>query len=847
MVVVRKKSKSASASSSSTRKSTSSTRKSTPSTRKSTSSTRKSAIKPSATKPKVVKATKKVSVKKPSKKSSQKVRKETPKKVKAQVKKSQPKRQVSKMNKGKSKNSTATISKGKNAKNKNTKNKDTKNKSVKKNSTKKQVFRKPQDLDVSDLELGTSMHPRLDKLQSESGVIGGKLEKMDEKLGLPPLPASGDKPSDIVKTINNFEDKLHKDDLKKSTKKKSFFAKLLGDDSNDNNKSKKHDSLNHDSLDSKAASDDLKTDDNFNDSESLIDLNYKPDFSMENIDLSSLTPAERKEFSREEKELEELEKKINDDESKNSFESTDNNPKADTAEKILPRPNTVQEEFRIEEPMKKEATLKFESPENSETDKKAKKNKKSKKNKKDKKNKKGESKKENNVTSKTDKLSETDENVQQDSQKEILLLPPGEKEAKPKKKGFLAKLFGSSKSKKEDSNVSNKSSVANLDDEVKITTPTSDTSINLNEQNPFEQKPVGNGQDKDGLESNPKSEPKSNDLANENSDEHSTSFLSDSIESELGSRSGYDEDVADDIANKKENDELENADNPFLSEDAQKETENANLKKDKTDEKKNDSNVPVSTLEARKEKIRKEIKELEKELSERKAEYEDKTTALNKKEQLLDKRERDLDDRENILLTLQTDLIRERKELDKREFEFFMNKGNNSPPERPTITLSIEKDLKSLPSGMSDERMKLEQLLNQTRTLAINRDFAKAKSSYNRLVEKFHSVELTPSDKESLHLSIKELFNDINILMKSEQATYSNVQETSEEPNPNNNSAFNLGPKSNPQFNDSQVGAVAAEAADDGLKETEKDAFGSPDDSKNNPFMSEENGSNLQQ
>ncbi len=788
MVVVRKKSKSASASS---------------------SSSRSSAVSK--------KTKKKIPATKPSKKTSSNS-KGTSKKTKVQVKKTPSKATKSKATvKVTNKSSNLEKSAKKNA--------------VKRRTAKKKVSRKPRDLDVSDLEVGTSMHPRLDKLQSESGIVGEKLEKMDEELGLPPLPNFGEKPSEIVKAINKFDSNTADNNSKSKKTKKSFFAKLLGEDS----KSKKPERT--DNIPDANNSKDIDGSDSF------IDLNYTPNFSAPEIDTDSLSPEEKKEFVKEEKELEKIEKTIKDDASKLGLDYKPDGSSNESTEQVLPHPNSVPDEFKIEKPTVREASIEFDSDKNFKKDKTG-------KNKKDKKSK--EAKKSKNDAKNDNIMNEV---VSENKKSEpLLMLPPSQ--AKSRKKGFFAKLFGSkSQDESSENSVSemkkaNDSPISDLGNEVKVTdsvatdsartdnTATADAADGTNPENlsnPFdngvssqsEKSSYQEGKDekKELRDSGVDSELPKPELSENISDEHSNSFLSDSIGSEMEQRSGYLEDV-DDESKKEVPNETQESENGIDSPDLELKKSKSGSNKLAKDSK---ANVSVSTLEARKDKLRKEISELEKELGARKAEFEDKTTSMAKKEQLLDKRERDLDDRENILLTLQTDIIRERKELDKREFDFFVKSQKTSSPERPTISLSVENDLKSIPMGLSDDRMKLEQLLNQTRTLAINRDFAKAKSNYNRLVEKFHSVELTPSDKQSLHLSIKELFNDINILMSSERATHDNDQQQDSVNRSNIDSQQNDRLQDN-DFNPEVESSNPSNIVDDNFKDKT---------SNSNPFVSE--------
>ena len=717
----------------------------------------------------------------------------------------------------KSKNSVSSL-------NKKTKSKRNVTRKVKKPTVKNKNLNL--DLDVSDLETGTSMHSRLDKLAENERKIGANLEKMDESLGLPPLPANVENSaSEIVNKINDFDSKFHpKEPIKESidAHKKGFFEKLLGSDKKASKRKKDSiDSLKNSSSSGSINSEKLKD---------PIDFNYKVDFSKNDFsaqkdDFDSLTPEEKREFKQEEKELEKMEaliendsKKIEENESSkngskdvNPFEDAFDNKNGNHKEsnynnditndssridskhplgepKNPMKPNQVPQEFLKEEPHKREVGLKLNLADDS------KKN--SKKGGRDEK-----------------KVKESDKTQNSDKSKDLnaseTLLPPADSSFKistdkQNKKGFFAKLFASKKTKQVDEKQSNrangngiiKSSIQqagnNTDENISDAVKSEDVKIvgssenisNLGDNSVDGSKLIAppidsssgqsnedNGKTIEGKEKDDKDlttdsgislEPKSS------FDEHSTSFLSDSLAAEMTTRGGFEEDnSAKENVNQSKD---EGSDKNFDSSASDKKSPDSSdiSKKERL------SKVDVSRLEAKKEMLESQISELENKHKEMKASFEDRTVKLDRKEKSLDKRERDLDDRENILLTLQTDLIRERKELDKREFEFFMNQEKSSLPGRPKITLSLEDDLKSLPKGMSDERMKLEQMLNQTRTLAINKEFDKAKINYNRLVERFHSLELTPSEKKAVHLSIKELYNDISLLMNTESHNVDN-------------------------------------------------------------------------
>ena len=749
------------------------------------------------------------------------------------------------------------------------------------------------DIDVSDLEFGTSMHERLDKFETSSDNFGKKLKQMDEKLGLPPLPErKTESVSDVVKSMNKFnsnsninqeivdtdfdnksgpaENKLNEslpddflaqtkndnkfDEKNNSTmpekKRKGFFSKLFSADKNDSKDRNSNDS-NNSKFDSQ--------------SEFKIDFDYKPDFSNPknsddfDVDLKSnldaLSPSERKEILEEKRELEKLEKLVEKDEEKiekrklkentqldehtnadehakldeinmasykNPFKgdltisSSGSGNTSDASPSIdgLPRSNYIPEEYRIEKPHQREIALSMDDSSLS-----GKNN--------------GEKKKKNEKNKKKGTNSTKDNALEDDS--ETKLLPPASNEFKlNEKKSFFSKLFGSKRHSKSEKTLENS--------KMGLGQPQSAPEIDKNDvAGKFDIGVKSDNEKENDREINddikvtdsvgsPLKAPEidSNSLSSSsNLDEHANSFLSNSLEAEMDSRNAspsssdlsthtnsnpfetdanVNKELEKNIFDKDEN--VENADSVdakpnridkesddmVAKENKEKATnEPENLVENKTDNPLTSgktSSLNISKLEAQKEKLKRELKEIDEKLKNNKATFEDTTARLDNRERMLDKRERELDDRESILLTLQTDLIRERKELDKREFEFFMNQEKSSFKGKPTITLSLENDMKALPKGMSDERMKLEQMLNQTRTLAINKEFEKAKFNYNRLVEKFHNLELSPSEKKAIHLSIKELFNDINILMNSDPgsdvSSEDNLNSDSSSYNPNN-------------------------------------------------------------
>ncbi len=660
-----------------------------------------------------------------------------------------------------------------------------------------------------------NLHPRLEKLEDDSSSLAKDLHKqMDNLLGLPPEPNQ----KLGFDTSSSNTTGSTKDSLK--SHKIGFFEKLLGD-KNDKTEDKKKDTSLH-SNDKKEDYDPFKLDISFGSSSSS-----NPSASSSS---SSSDDPEMKEYEREKKNLENFEKEIKELDktdkitggasSKSADSESGSKPGASVApvmkkETSQAHPDDVPDEYRVEKPHSREVPLKMSAEEN---------NKETHKDKTD-----SSDKKEKNSKEKDSSSVASDEKKEdsKESSEPMKLLPASEKESKKnekKKSGFFSKLFGGSKTGKEDASKESKNTEAkdslskhskalgkisgpsfdnpngsksnkevsaekifsdetagpkkkddkkkddphdgkNLteatsvvaESQTQTTSPSTpeetenqntdferptDEPQNLTPSSPESSDTKQNKAEGDDTISDEEKELRS--MENEK-DEHSTSFVIDSLADELSDSSS------------------DTSSSGKTSKDSSKSSDASGQDNEKGSDK------SALKLQVKKDKLEKEIAELEETLKTKKAMFEDRTTKLDRKEKELDKREAEIDDRENILLTLQTDLIRERKELDKREFEFFMSRENSALPGRPTLTLSVDDDLKALPKGMSDERMKIEQLLNQTRTFAISKNFDKAKTSYNRLVDKFHAAELSPSEKKVVHLSIKELFNDINLLMNTVQ------------------------------------------------------------------------------
>ncbi|MFP4190046.1 MAG: hypothetical protein ACLFSL_03330 [Candidatus Woesearchaeota archaeon] len=621
--------------------------------------------------------------------------------------------------------------------------------------------------DISDLEAGTSMHERLERLEhGPTATFDSPDSSMDKTLGLPPLPGY--------------------DEADKGSKKKGLFSKVFGDSKEDTKTKAKGDGTSDDKMTSPDESDEAS---------GLSKQQGEPshpgtDESLEQLDAEasdSLGPSELKEFKSMEKDVKDLEQEetamadIPKAKSKRSssgaptpVEKAGSNSSGDM--KTNTHPDSVPREFSKEEPHKREKPLKMESDIDNGTD------------------------------------------VPEPSERKDL--PAADNSYKlqgKKKKGLFAKLFGSKpkKSKKRKKGKDDKEKPDEEPDAVKKTevdnrkgdegSPSMHESEGIKEKAKdflnkkdkrssddkksddsgiFKDEPGADENDDksrqlggnavngkgEGLADDAEVRPKEpTDLSQgdaqssadqaqsiqdgerteDNQDQSSNSFFDDAISAEMSHGQGADSRVVDPDAQdygKEKKQEPATKDEKLAKQALSKE---------------------VSKLQVKKEKLEKELAEVEKQYKETKTSFEDKRAELEAKQKKLDKRQVELDERESILLTLQTDLIRERKELDNREFKLFMSKQSHEADESPAIDVPLRDDMKSLPQGLSDERMKIEQMMNQTRTLAINNDIDKAKSNYNRLVEKFHEAELSPNDRKVLHLSIKELYNDISLLVRS--------------------------------------------------------------------------------
>lgn len=183
-------------------------------------------------------------------------------------------------------------------------------------------------------------------------------------------------------------------------------------------------------------------------------------------------------------------------------------------------------------------------------------------------------------------------------------------------------------------------------------------------------------------------------------------------------------------------------------------------------------NISISKLEHKKDELEASIAELKVTHSD----LDKRSKDVSTKETELDKREKGLLEREDILLTLQSDIIKERKDLDEREFKLYMDmeRSTLSPIKAPKS--AVLRDIKEIPQGMSPERARLEKLMNAVTTLASNKQLKEAMSTYNQLVEEYRGIEMVPEEKWHVNLAIKELYHDINMLVTETASSESSNQ-----------------------------------------------------------------------
>ena len=175
--------------------------------------------------------------------------------------------------------------------------------------------------------------------------------------------------------------------------------------------------------------------------------------------------------------------------------------------------------------------------------------------------------------------------------------------------------------------------------------------------------------------------------------------------------------------------------------------------------------LSVEKLRMQEERHVKKLSELDKEISMKTSEYDAREKKLDLWESRLNNREKDLDERENILLTMQADIIKERRELDNREFSLYMKEelaGSNVDYSESQHNNHAEFKSKRSNSDNSDV-FQVELLIEQTIELLKNSHVKDAKLAYNRLVTKFNDLKCSADEKRRLHLLLLELYNDISI------------------------------------------------------------------------------------
>ncbi len=180
--------------------------------------------------------------------------------------------------------------------------------------------------------------------------------------------------------------------------------------------------------------------------------------------------------------------------------------------------------------------------------------------------------------------------------------------------------------------------------------------------------------------------------------------------------------------------------------------------------------ISISKLEHKRDLLESSVKALEMEYAQKKRsleqtlkEMESKINDIATREKALDVREKELLERENVLLTLQSDMIAERKELDEREFKLFIKEEQLQVQIPKSPLLAIKPDLVRMKTGLSNERRRIEEFLNQVRKLVLDKKLDDAKVLYDQMVSEFKSLQLPKNEVTELALAIKEVYNDITV------------------------------------------------------------------------------------
>ncbi|MFP4112097.1 MAG: hypothetical protein ACLFUO_03785 [Candidatus Woesearchaeota archaeon] len=174
--------------------------------------------------------------------------------------------------------------------------------------------------------------------------------------------------------------------------------------------------------------------------------------------------------------------------------------------------------------------------------------------------------------------------------------------------------------------------------------------------------------------------------------------------------------------------------------------------------------ISVEKLKEKEKTLLESVRRLEREIKDKSSNFESRSEKLSSWEAALDKREHELDERENLLLTMQTDIIRERRELDDREFQIYMKEElAHIPTKLSGKDYEAEQARARFEQQLSPRSFHLRSMINQARHMLINGKIKDAKYNYNRIVKDFETSDLDTSEKKKLHLMILELYNDVHL------------------------------------------------------------------------------------
>ncbi len=230
----------------------------------------------------------------------------------------------------------------------------------------------------------------------------------------------------------------------------------------------------------------------------------------------------------------------------------------------------------------------------------------------------------------------------------------------------------------------------------------------------------------------------------------------------------------------------------------------------------------VAKLEERKKTLTKTLDGLNKEIQKTKSTYDERVSNINKLEHRLLRKEADLDEREIVLLSLQKDILDERKKLDEQEFRLFLknevevtddkadeevDKFSESldvnlvekkiDDEKPTLNSdeikdidtklnqlkksnkdpikAFNKDLASSDEGKDDtsvdsniiKSIEILDLIRETNLLLDNHQIEAVLMNYTRISSMFSRLDVSDVEKKHIHGLIVNIHNEIMIQKKS--------------------------------------------------------------------------------